>query len=79
MPAALVFPRITDTERSIIKTMSRDEASREIAPNVVLTKAAPAQVHLDMLATLVRSCACYYLHTGRDFDALPGLLRQVVA
>ena len=58
--------------------MDPAEALLELAPNVLLTEVRSSQAHLDALAELARTCACYRLETGRDFDALPGLLRGLV-
>ncbi len=77
-PAALVFPRVAHADTSVLKRISRDEALLELAPNILLTSGTHAQAHLDILGDLVRSCACYRLETGRDFDALPDLLRGVI-
>jgi len=78
-PAALVFPRIAGAPRSVLQPMSRDEALREILPNVLLTDAASAQAHLDALAELVRICACYRLETGRDWEHLAHMVVSLAA
>lgn len=77
-PAALVFPAIASTARSVIRPMDPDEALLELVPNVLLTDPCSAQAHLDALAGLAGSCACYRLSTGRDFDALPALVRGLL-
>jgi hypothetical protein len=56
-----------------------DEVFLDLVPNVLLTEARSSQAHLDALAELARTCDCYRLDTGRDFDALPRLLRGLVA
>jgi hypothetical protein len=78
-PAALVFPRVAHTDKSVLTPMDRGEALLALAPNVLLTEASSTQAHLDVLAQLVRESPCYHLEAGRDFAALPSLLREVVA
>jgi hypothetical protein len=78
-PAAVVFLRIAQTERSTLEPMEPDEALLELVPNVLLTEADSSQRHLDVLAQLAREARCYRLETGRDFDALPDLLGALVA
>ena len=77
-PAVIVFPRVAYSEKSVLKPMKREEALLELVPNVLLTEARSSQAHLDVLAELVRESACYRLETGRDFDAIPLLLRGLV-
>jgi hypothetical protein len=77
-PAALVFPRVARTPRSVLAPMDRTEALLELAPNVLLTAPHAAQAHLNALAELVETCDCYRLETGLDFDALPSLLAALV-
>jgi hypothetical protein len=77
-PAAVVFPRITQSAHSTLEPMADDEALLELAPNVLLTEAASAQSNLDALAELVRVTNCYRLNTGLDVAAVDRLLRPVV-
>ena len=77
-PVAQVFPRIASTPQSTLQPMGRDEALREILPNVLLTDAASAQAHLDIFAELVRACACYRLDVSRDWDRLPDMIRALI-
>lgn len=77
-PRVLVFPRVASAEQSILKPMHRDEALLELVPNVLLMEARSCQAHLSILAELVRECACYRLETGRDFDALGKILRELL-
>lgn len=78
-PAVVVFPRIANAEKSVLKPIERDEALLELVPNVLLTEARSSQAHLDVLGQLVKESECYRLEAGRDFDALPILLRDLVA
>jgi hypothetical protein len=50
LPEALVFPRVANRPKSILKPMDPGEALRELAPNVLLTEARSSQAHLDALA-----------------------------
>ena len=77
-PAALVFPRVANRDRSVLIPMDHDEALLELVPNVLLTAARATQSHLDALALLVGQCACYRLETGRDLDTLPTLLQPLL-
>lgn len=77
-PAVLVFPRVANADKSVITPMMADEAFLELVPNVLLTEAHSSQAHLDVLAALVRRCACYRLETGRDLFTLPAMLRALV-
>ena len=77
-PEILVFPSPSGADRSVIAPMPKGEALIQIICNVLRTEPGSAQAHLDALAALVRRCRCYRLQTGRDFDALPALLRRVL-
>jgi len=77
-PGVLVFPRVANTAKSVLLPMDRGEALLELAPNVLLTEARSSQAHLDALAALVAESQCYRLEAGRDFDAMPTLLRALV-
>ncbi len=78
-PAALVFPQVTNAAQSRVEPMGRDEALIELLSNVPLTDRGSSQAHLDALAELARACDCFRLWTGRDVDALPTLVRQIVS
>lgn len=77
-PEAVFFPRIAHTETSRVEPMTAEEAFLELVPNVLLTEARSTQAHLDVLAGLVRDTRCYRLNTGRDLEALPGLIRDLM-
>lgn len=77
-PAALIFPRIANAATSALMVMDRDEALLELTPNVLLTERRSSQGHLDMLGELVSISSCYRLETGRDFDNLPAMIRDVL-
>jgi hypothetical protein len=77
-PAAIIFPRVAPTERSVLQPLDRDTALLELVPNVLLTEPRSSQAHLDTLTMLVKSTPCYRLETGRDLDVLPHLLRSLV-
>ncbi len=69
-PAAVVIPRIAETETSAITRMDADEALLEMVPNVLLTESNSCRAHLDVLRELATSTPCYRLETGRDFDQI---------
>lgn len=77
-PAAVVFPKVCDREKSVLKPVAADEAFLELAPNVLLTEADSTQLHLDILARLVGKADFYRLEAGRDFEAIPTLLRGLL-
>ena len=77
-PTALVFPRVAHAEKSVLTSIGRDEALLELVPNALLTEARSTQAHLDAFGELVRACSCYRLETGRDVEALPTLLRDLL-
>jgi hypothetical protein len=78
-PAVLIFPKIINAEKSLLKPMDQDKAFSELVPNILLTEALCSQAHLDMLAELVNASACYRLETGHDLYAVPKLLKEVIA
>ncbi len=78
-PKAIILPRISGKETSVITQIGSDEALLEIVPNVLLTEARACQGHLGILAELVKQTACYRLDTGQDFDRIPVLLRGLVS
>ena len=78
-PAAIVFPRVAHTQRSVITPLNPEEALRELTPNVLLTEPLSSQVHMEALAELANQCACYRLEMGHDFADLPGLVRRLMA
>jgi hypothetical protein len=77
-PAVLVFPQVARASKSLLTPMPKDAAFLELVCNVVRTEADSAQAHLDTLAALVNQCLCLRLLTGRDFDAVPALLRSAL-
>jgi hypothetical protein len=77
-PRVLVFPRVAHTERSVLTPMSAAEALLELVPNVLLTEPASSQRHLEALAALASSSACYRLETGTDFRELAERLRALL-
>jgi hypothetical protein len=77
-PAAIVIPRISMAETSVVTAMDPDEALLEVVPNVLLTEANSCRAHLDVLSELVKSTPCYRLETGRDFDQIPIRFRELL-
>jgi hypothetical protein len=78
-PAVIVFPSIANAEKSVLKPIDRGEALLELVPNILLTEVRSSQAHLNVLGQLVKESECYRLEAGRDFDALPILLRDLMA
>jgi hypothetical protein len=79
MPAALVFPQVSQSDISLLKPISQDEAFLELAPNVLLTEVASSQRHFAILAQLAEECACFRLETGRDFEYIPDLVKDLIS
>jgi hypothetical protein len=77
-PGAIVIPKISSQERSAMRPIDADEALLEIVSNVLLTEARSCQSHLDILTELARQTPCYRLETGRDFDCIPILFRELL-
>ena len=77
-PAILVFPQPAGAHESVLTHMPREAALLELICNVLRTEISSTQAHLDALATLVKQCRCYRLHTGRDFGALAVRLRSLL-
>jgi hypothetical protein len=76
--AAVVIPRIGQTEKSAITRIDADEALLEMVPNVLLTEPKSCRAHLSVLRELVTSTPCYRLETGRDFDQLSVRFREML-
>lgn len=77
-PAALIFPKISASQKSVLKPVSTDQAFLELASNVLLTEPDTTQSHFNILAELATKTECYILEAGRDFDAIPVLLRGLI-
>jgi hypothetical protein len=78
-PIAIILPRISGKESSVMTRIESDEALLEIVPNVLLTEERTCQSHLRVLADLVKQTACYRLDTGQDFNRIPILLRGLLS
>jgi hypothetical protein len=78
-PGAILIPRISGKEVSVVRAIGADEALFEIVSNVLLTEVRSCQEHLNILSELVRETPCYRLETGRDFDRIPVLLAGVLS
>lgn len=77
-PATVIFPKITLSPKSVLKSMSQAQAFLELAPNVLLTEPDSTQSHFNILGELATKARCYILEAGRDFDAIPLLLRDLM-
>lgn len=78
-PVVLVFPQIVQQDKSELVPMDEGQALRELVPNVLLTDPASSQKHLNVIGDLVKTCDCYRLHTGKDLEAVPALLRPLLS
>jgi hypothetical protein len=77
-PRLLLFPEISESERTAVVPMERKDALLNLAPNVWLTQKAVAQPHLEIFGDLVRRCRCYRIRAGRDFKDQPRLIRDLL-
>ena len=78
-PGAIVLPHISGKEKSVVRPIGADEALLEMVSNVLLTEKRSCQSHLDILTELVRQTPCYRLETGRDFERIPLLFRELLS
>lgn len=78
IPKAIILPRVSGKQKSVLTQIEGDEALHEIVPNVLLTEAHACEKHLSALAHLVKQVACYRLDTGQDFDDIPALFRGLL-
>jgi hypothetical protein len=76
--AIVVFPAVAEAAASTIDAMSASEAMSQLVSNIQYTRPELAQEHMDLFGTLVRTCACYRLRTGRDLSAAAAMLRALV-
>ena len=71
-PTYLVFPTIVARAESAIRPITRHDALRRLLPESRLSADAPtAETHVRTLERLVRQCAAFELHHGRDFLRAP--------
>jgi hypothetical protein len=75
--AALVFPAIAPSGRTALAPLTPAEALIELGPNVLLTDAAMAQRHLDVLGELARAAPAYRLAVGRDLAHAAAILAEL--
>jgi hypothetical protein len=78
-PAALVFPAIAESGQTTVEPLAPADALVELAPNVLLTDAAMAQRHLEVLGELARSAPAYRLAAGRDIAHAASVLAELVS
>ncbi|HEV2235300.1 MAG TPA: hypothetical protein VGR57_01450 [Ktedonobacterales bacterium] len=79
-PAALVlFPAIGAGERSQVAPLAKADAlHRLLGMTMPSATSARATEQFLLLVELVRQADCYSLTTGRDFDTLPALVRELL-
>jgi hypothetical protein len=79
-PAALVlFPSIGEHERSTVAPLAKSDALRRLlGMSMPAATAASGMEQFLMLADLIRQADCYTLTAGRDFDAIPALVRRLL-
>lgn len=77
LPKVLLFPQVKAVGKSELAEMTKQEALLRLMNSVLRTEPVMTQMHLDAVAGIVAQCQCYRLLAGRDFDALPALVRGV--
>jgi hypothetical protein len=77
-PSLLLFPSVAGEEHSTTRPISADEATLELAPNVLLTERDSSQRHLDALGALAGASRCYRVAAGSDLDELVALVRGLL-
>ena len=77
-PGAIILPRISGKDASVVRPIGADEAMLEMVSNVLLTDATSCQKHLNFLTDLAQQTPCYRLETGLDFDRVPVLLQELL-
>jgi hypothetical protein len=80
VPAAVViFPAIGEDACSWVTPLAKSDALlRLLGMSMPASTAAVGREQFLLLADLVRQADCYTLTAGRDFDALPGLVRRLL-
>jgi hypothetical protein len=78
-PATLVlFPVIGAAERSVVAPLAKSDALHRLLGTCMPTAtSARGMEQFLLLADLVHQADCYTLTAGRDFDALPALVRRL--
>lgn len=75
----VLFPTIGADERSSIAPLAKSEALRRLlGMSMPSATAACGLKQFLLLADLVRQADCYTLAAGRDFDAMPALVRRLL-
>ena len=77
-PELLLFPRVSGQNTSVVTPIGKDEALRDLVPNVMLTDTDASQAHLDILSDLVRSTRTFRLETGRALTGLRELVESLL-
>jgi hypothetical protein len=77
-PAAIVFPTLANTGKSVLVPLTSDEAFLELSASVFLTEKHSTQSHLGVLANLTQSVPVYRLLAGRDFDQTVSILGDLL-
>lgn len=77
-PSLILLPRVSGESSTRLAEIAASEALLELVPNVLLTEPAASQEHLAALGALVLSTRCFRMSTGRDLDALPERIAELL-
>lgn len=77
--AALVLPRVVDSDKTRFRPASRFEALMAVAPTSVMYLPRPNATAFHRLATLVEKVPAYWLELGRNVDDIPGCVERLAA
>ncbi len=75
--AALVLPRVVDSETTRFRPATRTEALMAVAPTSVMYLPRPSAKAFHRLAALVETVPAYWLELGRHVDEIPGCVERL--
>ncbi|MBU0678005.1 MAG: hypothetical protein KJ626_07790 [Verrucomicrobia bacterium] len=79
LPGLILFPALADADRTTFHPLSATAALCRILPNSLLASHPGVSArHFEALSILVKSSRAYETVLGRDIDAMPGLVRDLL-
>lgn len=78
IPGVIVLPEVAEDGVSRLTAVSGSEAFLRLAPSVLLTESGSTAAHLAALGALTDRVPAYRLRTGRDFDKVAAMLRELL-
>jgi hypothetical protein len=74
----LLLPRVVEMTRSRVVPATRSQALLRLSPSSLLLPVSWGARGLDRLTRLVESVPCYWLELGRDLQAIPKRIDEVL-